>query len=246
MPKKLNLLGQKYGRLTVIAEAPKQKGQTAWLCQCECGNQKIISTRALRSGNTSSCGCLHKEIISKNFSKDITNKRFGNLIAVESTQERKHGSIVWKCQCDCGNIHFATTELLLAGKVSSCGCIKSKGNQKIQQILEQNNISFVKEYCVRINNINYYYDFAIVENEKVICFIEYDGILHFPQDKNHGWNNAINWEKTQQNDKIKNNYAENKGIPLVRIPYFDYDLLNIKYIQERLNKILCIADISQQ
>ena len=38
MPKKLNLLGQKYGRLTVIAEAPKQKGQTAWLCQCECGN----------------------------------------------------------------------------------------------------------------------------------------------------------------------------------------------------------------
>lgn len=38
MPKKLNLLGQKYGRLTVIAEAPSQNGNGAWICQCDCGN----------------------------------------------------------------------------------------------------------------------------------------------------------------------------------------------------------------
>jgi hypothetical protein len=37
MPKKLDLLGQQYGRLTVIAPAPKKGNSTAWLCQCECG-----------------------------------------------------------------------------------------------------------------------------------------------------------------------------------------------------------------
>ena len=243
MPAKLNLLGQKYGRLTVIAPAPRQNNNTAWLCQCDCGNQKIVITRSLRTGNTQSCGCLHKEVVAKNFSKDITNQRFGNLIALEPTQERRHGSIVWKCLCDCGNFHFTTTELLLGGHTQSCGCIRSRGNQKVQQILQQNNIPFIKEYPIRINNMNYYYDFAIVQNEKVICFIEYDGILHFEQDKYHGWNNAENWKRTQENDNIKNDYAKNNNIPIVRIPYLDYEILDINYIIAEMEKNLCTVDI---
>lgn len=236
MPKKLNLLGQKYGRLTVISSAPNQRGNSAWLCQCDCGNQKIILTRSLRNGNTKSCGCLHKEIVAKNFSKDLTNQRFGNLLALNPTSERKHGSVVWKCQCDCGNIHFTTAELLLSGKTQSCGCIHSKGNQKIQQLLQQNNIPFIKEYPIKINNINYYYDFAIIQNEKIICFIEYDGILHFKQDKYHGWNNEKNWQQTQKNDIIKNQYAEKKQIPLIRIPYTDFNIIDKNYLLERIKK----------
>lgn len=243
MPRKLDLLGQKYGRLEVVAPAPSQKGSGAWLCRCECGNQKIVLTRSLRSGNTTSCGCLHKEITSKNFSKNITNQRFGSLIAIEPTSDRKHGSIVWKCKCDCGNIHFTTAELLLAGKTQSCGCVHSRGNQKVQQILQNNNIPFIKEYPIRINNTNYYFDFAIVQNEKIICFIEYDGILHFEQDQYHGWNNQYNWEKTHKNDEIKNKYAEEKQIPLIRIPYFDYDKLDINYILQEMEKNLCTVDI---
>lgn len=242
MPKKLNLLGQKYGRLTVIAEAPSQKGNGAWLCQCDCGNQKIVLTRSLRSGNTQSCGCLHKEIVAKNFSRDITNQKFGNLIAIEPTQDRKHGSVVWKCQCDCGNIHYTTAELLLNGKTKSCGCVHSRGNQKIQQILSRLNFTFLKEYQIRIDKINYYYDFAIIHNEKIICFIEYDGILHFQQDKYHGWNNEINWQKTHKNDEIKNQYAKDKNIPLIRIPYTDFDKIDELYIKERIDNV-CIVDM---
>lgn len=37
MPAKINLLGQKFGKLTVIQEAENHKGRTAWLCQCDCG-----------------------------------------------------------------------------------------------------------------------------------------------------------------------------------------------------------------
>ena len=67
MPK-LNLLGQKFGMLTVIEEHPKIKNRTAWLCKCECGNQKAVITKSLRNGNTKSCGCLHKKTVSKDLS----------------------------------------------------------------------------------------------------------------------------------------------------------------------------------
>jgi hypothetical protein len=56
-------------------------------------------------------------------------------VAIEPTKERKHGSIIWKCQCDCGNIHYASTENLLGNNVQSCGCLHSRGNQKIKNIL---------------------------------------------------------------------------------------------------------------
>lgn len=65
MGKKLNLMGQRFGRLEVIAPAPNKNGRTAWLCKCDCGNEIEVITKSLRDGNTSSCGCLHKEIISK-------------------------------------------------------------------------------------------------------------------------------------------------------------------------------------
>lgn len=237
MPKFEDLTGQKFGRLTVIKRAPNKNGRTAWYCQCECGNEKIVISKSLKDGNTKSCGCYHKEIVHKQFCKDITNQRFGNLIALEPTKERKHGSIVWKCLCDCGNYHYATTELLLGGKVQSCGCIHSRGNQKINNILQQSDYIFSKEYFVSINNIRYAFDFVIFDNDKIKCFIEYDGILHFKQDSYHGWNNSKNWEKTQLNDKIKNNYCKQNNIPLIRIPYTDFDKINLEYLQKRIEKI---------
>ena len=235
MPKKLNLMNQKFERLTVISEAPNKNGRTAWRCKCDCGNEITVTTKSLRDGNTRSCGCLHREKVSKQFSKDISNQIFGNLTALEPTAERKHGSIVWKCLCNCGNIHYTTTELLLSGNTQSCGCLKSRGNQKIKNILQENNIHFISEYPIRLNNINYYYDFAILKDNQIKYFIEYDGILHFEQDKHHGWNNEINWEKTKANDEIKNKYAKENNITLIRIPYYDFEKINFNYLKERMN-----------
>ena len=219
MPVKENLVNQKFNKLLVIEPCENIKGRTAWLCQCDCGNVVKVWSKSLKSGNTKSCGCLQKEITSKRMSKDISNKQFGNLLALSPTDERRHGSIVWKCQCSCGNIHYATTEHLMAGSVQSCGCIHSRGNAKIKNILQNNNYEFIAEYPIRLNNVNYYFDFAILKNNNLVCFIEYDGILHFEQDANHGWNNEDSWLKTQQRDKIKNNYCIDNNIPLIRIPY---------------------------
>lgn len=232
-----NIIGEKFDRLTVvdITDERSKDGSVIWKCQCECGNIIQCSTKKLRNKNTRSCGCLQKEIASNNRRKDLKNMRFGNLVAISQTKEKKHGSIIWECICDCGNRHEVSAEMLLGGKCKSCGCIRSRGNQKVKEILQSININFKPEYFVYINNIRYAFDFAILNNEnQVVCFIEYDGILHFEQDSYHGWNDENNWKQTQNNDKIKTKYAEDNNIPLFRIPYTDFNILDKQYITERI------------
>lgn len=66
MSKRLNLVGEKFGRLEVIADAGNNEyGEAMWLCRCDCGNVKIIYRGNLRNNHTKSCGCLQKELISK-------------------------------------------------------------------------------------------------------------------------------------------------------------------------------------
>lgn len=60
--RKLDLTGQTFGRLTVIAPAAKRKEATQWQCQCACGERVNVDTKSLRIGNTKSCGCLRKEL----------------------------------------------------------------------------------------------------------------------------------------------------------------------------------------
>ena len=80
MPNKINLVGQKYGRLLVIKENTQlitnnTRKNVYWLCSCECnGNIKSYSSTHLRSGNTKSCGCLNSEKSSLNAKKAIKAK----------------------------------------------------------------------------------------------------------------------------------------------------------------------------
>jgi hypothetical protein len=60
--KKICLIGQRFGRLTVIEAAGGNKsGKKLWKCQCDCGEIKTIQHSNLRSGGTKSCGCLRKD-----------------------------------------------------------------------------------------------------------------------------------------------------------------------------------------
>lgn len=59
----VNILGQSFGRLVVIAREPNSVREKAkWLCQCACGNQTVARGDHLRTGRTSSCGCLNSEM----------------------------------------------------------------------------------------------------------------------------------------------------------------------------------------
>lgn len=62
MPKKLDLIGQKFNRLTVISKSGQNKHKkTLFKCRCDCGNETIVVGSGLLSGNTNSCGCLQVE-----------------------------------------------------------------------------------------------------------------------------------------------------------------------------------------
>ena len=57
-PNKANLIGQKFGLLTVMTEHGSKNGHTIWECLCDCGNVTYVSTGCLKYGNIQSCGCL--------------------------------------------------------------------------------------------------------------------------------------------------------------------------------------------
>lgn len=123
---KNNLIGQQFGKLTVIEldEVKSNKaGRAYWKCQCECGNIKSIRATSLTTNQTVSCGC-------KTTAKDLTGQRFGKLIAIKPTTQRVGTRIVWECKCDCGNTHFAASSYLLNGDIQSCGkCYDLTGKQ---------------------------------------------------------------------------------------------------------------------
>lgn len=79
----LDLTGQKFGRLTAVYEEKRTEyGARRWLCECECGNEKIIHQGALMSGHTRSCGCLRKEeLIERSTKHNRCHTRLYNIYA---------------------------------------------------------------------------------------------------------------------------------------------------------------------
>lgn len=61
-----DLIGVRFGRLTVVSRAmrrkPNGKNQGGLICRCDCGTEKWVSTGNLTSGGTNSCGCLSREV----------------------------------------------------------------------------------------------------------------------------------------------------------------------------------------
>lgn len=65
----IDLSGKRFGRLIVIEKDKSDcKKGLSWLCECDCGNRCIVWGIYLRNGDTKSCGCLHKDVVSKQMS----------------------------------------------------------------------------------------------------------------------------------------------------------------------------------
>lgn len=63
---------------------------------------------------------------------DLTGEKFFRLTVIERVDNNKHNQVTWKCLCDCGKIHYATTANLRNGSIKSCGCYnKEKCKGKI-------------------------------------------------------------------------------------------------------------------
>jgi hypothetical protein len=64
-------------------------------CLCDCGKEVVVSSTHLMSGHTTSCGCLHIEIMQELFVKDLTGQKFGKLTVIEK-DKIKNGRQYWK------------------------------------------------------------------------------------------------------------------------------------------------------
>lgn len=68
-----DLTGQVFGRFTILRLDPtSQSGKRKWICRCVCGNERSVAGGNLKNGNTSSCGCLRKEVSAARFQRDLT------------------------------------------------------------------------------------------------------------------------------------------------------------------------------
>ena len=236
-----DLTGKQFGELLVLSKTDKRTSdrRVIWLCRCSCGAIVEIDSHRLITGNTKSCGCLFKQHLDKmhqNNIIDLTGRRFGKLIAIKPTIKRCGKSVIWECQCDCGNICYVASIHLRKNETISCGCALSRGEAKIQKILTDSNIDFITQYIFKncINpktNFPLKFDFYLPDYN---CCVEYDGEQHFKY-TNKGWNTRQHFEENQYRDNIKNQYCRDNNIKLIRIPYYDYDNIDINYLKEKIN-----------
>jgi len=129
----IDLTGRRFSRLVVTERVGSSSHQKVrWLCKCDCGNEKVILSNHLLNGNTTSCGCVHRESMSQigkdNAIYELTGKRFERLLVIEKSKDRYAS---WRCVCDCGKEKVVTTSQLVGGKTRSCGCLQREVARKL-------------------------------------------------------------------------------------------------------------------
>lgn len=247
MPKKIDLIGQKFGRLTVLREElPRTTKEVKWICQCDCGNIKSVRSYDLRNGKTLSCGCLRNEKVREAVGNHLEGKRFGHLLVLEQVNSilEPSGALrtAWKCECDCGNIVIVKTINLKSGDTRSCGCIHSHGETIIEHILTENNMNYIQQ-CVftdlKTSRNGYLkFDFAICDNNNnILGLIEFNGRQHYEPIDFFGGEEQLKIQ--QENDQLKIEYCKQHNIPLVIFSYKEINDININLIKERLIKSGC-------
>lgn len=122
------MIGQRFGRLTVVARSTGRRNH--WLCKCDCGNDRTVYAGSLRLGYTRSCGCLRREASARRVRARVrrhinVGDRFGRLTALYQTEER-----LWLCRCTCGARKEIDTYCLLRGETRSCGCFQREARIK--------------------------------------------------------------------------------------------------------------------
>lgn len=140
----------------------------------------------------------------------------------------------WKCK-KCQTSWEATLQNRAYG--TGCPkCKKSKGEIKVEEILRKNNIKYEWHYKDKKlkskKNRVLEFDFAILnQKQDIIAIIEYDGIFHYYSIP--GVNTYEDFVNGIENDILKNEYCENRNIPILRIPYYQY-----KQIEDQIKNFM--------
>lgn len=125
MPKKIDpndIVGNRYGMLTVIDYAGKKGNNHYYTCRCDCGNESVVRRSHLMLNETRSCGCTSAF---RADTSDIIGKRYGKLVVKKyiGYVDTPCGKLqsAYLCQCDCGNEVTILRHDLKANYRVSCG-----------------------------------------------------------------------------------------------------------------------------
>lgn len=140
----LNLVGEKFGRLTVISFSHIDRF-SYWNCRCNCGNN--VTVRGSRLKNIQSCGCLRR--------LNLVGQIFGRLTVEKFAGITKFGNTTWLCSCTCGKSSIVISGDLRNGHTKSCGCLRKTHDDSSST--EYRSWHSMKHRCYDINNDNYSY-----------------------------------------------------------------------------------------
>jgi hypothetical protein len=165
----LDLTGQTFGHLHVIAYAGLRKGRAVWTCRCDLdGTIKDIPAKTLRNGTAQSCGCLRIARLQdptrnpRPATEDLLGRTFGLWTVIAHAGVRK-GHTYWTCQCACplGTIEDIPANRLKRGRANSCGCdtgrLISEANTShgLCETREYEVWSAMLQRCLNANSPNY-------------------------------------------------------------------------------------------
>lgn len=234
---------QTYGDLTVVQlwDSCKNTGKqyVTWKTVCKCGKIEYKTSHSIKNGKNN---CTH---YSGTHAKDLREQTFGFLMPLTIVGKTRDNYALWECLCiNCNTKTIVSSRNLK--KQISCGCVKSKGETLIAKLLNENNCLYEREHKFdNLKDTSYLkFDFALFNYQgDLIGLIEFQGEQHYIS-KESGWNNSEHLEKTKFHDQMKQNYCDVNNIPLIIIPYYDYDILTFDYITKKFSD--CEIEIMQE
>lgn len=222
-----DLTGQRFYKLVVESYSRQDGKKHLWNCICDCGERLEADGKVLRAGNRTSCGCARRSFKLGARKHNLTNMRFGRLLAIEPTNHS-----MWKCKCDCGNNKDVKTSDLLRGFVTSCGCVSlnfvgSKYENEIRDFVKSlvPNLSIEKSKILYNSNTNRCREIDIYIPELKLG-IEYNGsAFHTSSNSKFGLN------KSKYYHRNKFLQAKKQGIRLISVFDIDYENDKLKILE---------------
>lgn len=230
MPKPPLPIGKTFGRLTVISDSERSTAQLKYLvCRCSCGQIATIIKSSVIHGQTKSCGCLARDIVSERRAKmrgRLIGKTFGMLTVISAgvpvlrSGQLRETSV---CVCRCGSKSTVQSRYLESGNTKSCGCRKRKAWQLAHITHGMTNTRIYKVWAGMIKRCSnprelswkYYGERGVKVCER---WKRFENFFNDMGEGNSGWslerldtngdynpNNVVWANRTQQNRNKRNN-----------------------------------------
>lgn len=217
-----NQVGDEY---KIVSEF-KNHGRKVQIKHVKCGHTfEMLPKTFLRGGRCPQCRVRKSpnHAIKERYKDDVKYKTDGEYEVLEdyvlgATPIRHRHS-------ECGHeFKVAPTNFKQGSRCPQCGGFK--GELGVAKHLTLRDLEYMTQ--VSFKDLKYKgnlrYDFAIIKNNKIDALIEFDGEQHYRPIEFFGGDEAF--KKQQFKDKLKTNYARDNGIPLIRIRFDEYDILD--------------------